>query len=102
MKEVPFTVQLLLFLGIPVELPVIVHVDNVGAVCMSQNNASASSTGHMDTRHRFVNELQDELLVKLAFVRSEDNPSDLATENVSGETHDTHVGKLVVAKEEVE
>ena len=101
-KEVPFIVQILLFLGITVELPVKVKVDNVGAIYMSQNNVSSSRTRHMDTRYRYVNELQDDGLIKLEFVRSAQNISDIATKNVTGEIRDAHVGKLVVDKADVE
>jgi hypothetical protein len=57
-REVPFMVQLLLFLGIKVELPVKVKVDNVGAIYMSENNMSTGRTQHMDTRWYYVNDLQ--------------------------------------------
>ena len=36
-KEVPFIAQILLFLGISVELPIRVRVDNVGAIFMSDS-----------------------------------------------------------------
>ena len=94
--------QILLFLGITVELPVRVKVDNVGAIYMSQNNVSSSRTRHMDTRYRYVNELQDDGLIKLEFVRSAQNISDIATKNVTGEIRDAHAGKLVVDKADVE
>ena len=101
-KEVPFIVQILLFLGIPVELPVEVNVDNVGAIYMSQNNASGSRTRHMDMRYKYVNELQEDGLIKLQFVRSGDNISDIATKNVTGDIHEAHAWKLVTDKAMVE
>ena len=48
-KEVPFIVQILRFLGVEVKTPVEVKVDNVGAIYMSQNQASSTRTRHMDT-----------------------------------------------------
>jgi hypothetical protein len=44
-KEIPFVVQNLLFLGIPVQLPIEVKVDtNVGAIFLSENTMSSSRT----------------------------------------------------------
>jgi hypothetical protein len=43
-KEVPFVVQILLFLGIPVKLPVAALIDNVGAIFMMENTTSSSRT----------------------------------------------------------
>jgi hypothetical protein len=36
-KDIKFVVQILLSMGIPVKLPVIVKVDNVGAIFMAEN-----------------------------------------------------------------
>ena len=66
-REVPFVVQILLFLGIPTKLPVKVKVDNIGAIFMSENATSSTRTRHMDMRYRFVAELQKDELVKLEF-----------------------------------
>ena len=82
-KEVPFIVQILRFLGVEVKTPVEVRVDNVGAIYMSQNQASSTRTRHMDTRWFYVNDLQDDGLIIVKFVRSEENISDVATKNVS-------------------
>jgi hypothetical protein len=95
-KEVPFVVQILQFLGISVQLPVIVHVDNIGAIFMSENVTSSTRTRHMDTRWHFVREKQEEGLIKIVFVPSAGNISDILTKNVTGEVYHTHLGKFVV------
>ena len=82
-KEVPFIVQLLRFLNIEVKTPVEARVDNVGAIYMSQNQASSTRTRHMDTRWFYVNDMQDQEMIIVKFVRSEDNVSDVATKNVT-------------------
>ena len=98
-KEVPFIVQILKFLGIQVKTPVEVKVDNVGAIYMSQNQASSTRTRHMDTRWFYVNDLQDEGLIVVKFVRSEDNVSDVATKNVTAETMKKHINALTANKD---
>ena len=88
--------QILKFMNIEVQLPVIVHVDNVGAIFMSENVTSSTRTRHMDTRWHFVREKQEEGLIRIVFVPSAGNISDILTKNVTGEVYDTHLGKCVV------
>ena len=100
-KEVPFVAQILLFLGVPLELPVQVRIDNVGAIFMSENVTSSGRTRHVDTRWWFVNQLQDEGLVKVSFARTNDNVSDVGTKNVNKETYEEHAPKLLLYKNEI-
>ena len=90
-KEIPFIVQVLKFMRIEVKTPIEVLVDNVGAIYMSQNQASSSRTRHMDTRYHYVNDLQADGLIKLRFVKSKRNVADIATKNVSGEVYEMHI-----------
>ena len=94
-KEIPFVIQILEFLGIEVQRPVDVMVDHIGAIHMSQNQMSSSRTRHMDTRCHYVNNLQDDGVIKVKFVRSEDNASDVATKNVTGEIFKKHEDRVV-------
>ena len=102
-REVPFIAQILLFLGINIELPVKVWIDNVGAIFMTENKSSSSRTRHMDNRFWYVHQLQEEDgLIKVNFVRTKENVSDIGTKNVNAETYDTHQQKLIATKETVE
>jgi hypothetical protein len=64
-------------LKIEVQLPVQVKIDNVGAIFMAENHTISSRTRHMDTRWWYVSDLQKDGLIKIGFVRTEDNVSDL-------------------------
>jgi len=95
-REAPFGAQILLFLGIPEKAPVNVWIDNVGAIFMTKNRTSSSRTRHMDTRWWFGTQLQEEdKLIKVQFVRTKENISDLGTKNVNAETHQCHKGRLI-------
>ena len=95
-REVPFVAQILLFLGIPVKTPVNVWIDNVGAIFMTENRTSSSRTRHMDTRWWYVTQMQEEdKLIKVQFVRTKENVSDLGTKNVNAETYQYHEGRLI-------
>ena len=101
-REIPFITQILLFLGITVQLPVNVWIDNVGAIFMTENKSSSSRTRHMDTRYWYVHQLQEEHgLIKVNFVRTKDNVSDIGTKNVDKETYKRHEAKLIVSKDDV-
>ena len=53
----------------------------------------------MDTRYHYVNDLQESGLIKVKFVRSEDNVLDIATKNVASDLMRKHEGKLMADKE---
>ena len=99
-KEIPFIAQILLFLGIPVELPVKVKVDNIGAIFMTENTSSSNRTRHMDTRWHFVNNLQnDDKLIKVEFTPSASNLADGVTKNVTGEIYQSHLDSYAAEKD---
>jgi hypothetical protein len=89
-KEIKFIVQVLTSMGIPVKIPVVVRVDNVGAIFMSENVSTSLRTKHVDTRYHSVREFVEEGFVKIVFVRSEDNVSDPFTKNTPGSIYDNN------------
>ena len=97
-KEVPFIAQILLFMGIQIELPVQVWIDNVGAIFMSENVSSSTRTRHMDTRWWYVNQLQEQGMVKVNFVPTKDNVSDIGTKNVQAVDYERHEKRLISSR----
>lgn len=97
-KEVIFLINLLGSMRIIVQLPVIVRVDNVGAIFMSENLTTTSRTKHIDIRLKYVHEYVEDGVIKIIFVKSEDNDSDLLTKNLGSELHHKHSDKLIMKK----
>ena len=97
-KEIMFVLQLLGAMKIKVQLPVTVLVDNVGAIFMSSNVTTSSRTKHVDIRTKYVHQYVEDGIVKIVFVRSESNRSDIMTKNVQGDLFDKHASHLVVPK----
>jgi hypothetical protein len=95
-KEIKFVVQILLSMGIPVQLPVIVRVDNMDAIFMSENASASSRTKHVDTRYHFVREFVEDGFIRIVFVRTIDNVSDSFTKNVTGDIYEAHVKEFIV------
>ena len=100
-KELKFIVQLLQTMNITVELPITVHVDNVGAIWLSNNRNTGDRTQHIDIRTAFVKEYQEDGKIIIKFVKSEDNDADIFTKNTSSISFQRHQEKLVWDKKEV-
>ena len=94
-KEIKFIYYLLEDIGIKVELPILVKTDNVGAMFMAQNASSGVRTRHVDTRYHFVRENLEDGIIKIEFVKSVDNESDIFTKNVTQEIYERHVKKFL-------
>ena len=87
--------NLLLSIGLKVQLPITMRVDNAGAIVNSENFNVSQRTKHIDTRTKFLTEYIEDGVIKIVFVKSEDNLSDSLTKNVSGEIYNNHLGAYV-------
>jgi hypothetical protein len=94
-KEIKFVYYLLKDVGIQVNLPIIVKTDNIGAMFMAQNASSGVRTRHVDTRYHFVRENLEDGIIKIEFVKSAENDSDIFTKNVSQDVYERHVKKFL-------
>jgi hypothetical protein len=101
-KEVPFIVQVLLFMNVKIKLPVQVMVDNMGAIYMSENSMPSARTRHADLRQKFTSDLQEKGLIKIDFVKSEDNTADIMTKNVTQELFEKHTKGIVLNKKDLD
>ena len=101
-KEVLFILQLLRHLQVKIQLLIHVHVDNIGAIFLAENQNSSDRTKHVDTRYHFVRQYIKDGIVLIEFVRSCDNDSDIFTKNTTSEIHHQHSEKLIWTKEEYE
>ncbi len=67
MEEIQFVCQILREIGINEELPIVVRVNNIGAIFMSENIQVLQGTKHVDTRLRFVNQFVSDGFLKSFF-----------------------------------
>ena len=88
-------------MNITVELPITLHVDNVGAIWLSNNRNTGDRTKHIDIRTSFVKEYQEDGKIIIKFVKSEDNEADIFTKNTTNIFFQKHQEKLVWDKKEV-
>ena len=74
------------------------EIDNVGAMLMSENVTSTSRTRHMDARCWWIADPQDSGLIKVSFVPTKDDSSDIGTKNVAGDVFDRVRPKLMIER----
>ena len=94
-KEVKFVYMVLQMLQIEVKLPIVVRVDNIGAIFMAENVTTSNRTKHVDVRFRFVNEFVTDGFIDIIFVKTKENIADIFTKNTSGEILDVHQGTML-------
>ena len=100
-KELKFIVQLLQTMNIEVELPITVHVDNVGAIWLSKNRTTSDRTKHIDIRTSFVKKYQEDGKIITKFVKSEENEADIFTKNTTNTIFQSPQKKLICDKGKV-
>jgi hypothetical protein len=93
--DIMFIKSIVEFLGITVELPIIVHVDNIGAIYMAKNAMISTRTKHVDVHYHYVEEYIDDAVVKINFSKSRDNKSDIFTKNTNQETYERHTKECI-------
>ena len=88
-------------MNIEVELPITVHVDNVGAIWLSKNRTTSDRTKHIDIRTSLVKEYQEDGKIINKFVKSEENEADIFTKNTTNTIFQSHQKKLICDKGKV-
>jgi hypothetical protein len=101
-KEVLFVVAVLMSMEIEVQKPVVIKCDNNGAIFLTNNCTTSNRTKHVDVRRHFVREYTQSGAIKVVFVRSEDNDSDMMTKNVAGNLYEKHAAKVLCTRDDVE
>ena len=94
-KELLFIYNLVISMEKDLELPIIMNVDNTGAIYLANNYSTGPRTKHIDIRTHFVRELIIKGLLKVEFIKSGNNDADIFTKNVSEELFDQHSKKFM-------
>ncbi len=81
-KKIKFVLQITDHLNIQVQLPIKIHIDNVGAIFMARNNAKGGATRHVNYRYNYCREVHGKL-VETIFIKTHDNEADILTKNAT-------------------
>jgi hypothetical protein len=87
-KDVRFVVHLLQAIGIKVEMPITIEVDNIVAIFVVENMNTNSHTKHIDMCFHFVCKYIEEGDIKTVFVKTEDNKADSCARNAHGDVYE--------------
>jgi hypothetical protein len=89
-QDMLFTMRVLESMGLKVKKPMILEIDNKGAVDLSHNWSVSGRTRHDSIRQSFLRELNEEGVIEVYWIPTEDNSSDLFTKNLSGPIFEKH------------
>ena len=94
-KELLYLRNILRSLGFVIGLPMIVEVDNIGAIYLTRNASSSVRTRHVDLQFHFVREFYQQGILQVVFVNTTMQQSDIMTKNVNPTTYDRHAATLL-------
>jgi hypothetical protein len=94
-QDMLFEMRVLESIGLKVKLPMVLEVDNKGVVDLANNWSASGRTRHIVTRTNFLRELKEQGLLRVVWIPSAENSSDLFTKNLHGPLFGKHSSKYV-------
>ena len=94
-QELMAVKKLLESLELKVELPMLIEYDNKGAVDLVNGYQVGGGTKHMDIRNYFVREQKDKGVIKVEWIPSGANETDLMTKNTREMVYLSHLPAFV-------
>jgi hypothetical protein len=82
-------------MGLKVKKPMILEMDNKGAVDLSKNWSVSGRTRHDCIRQSFLRELVEEGLIEVVWIPTDKNSADLFTKNLQGPVFEKHAREYV-------
>jgi hypothetical protein len=90
-QDMLFIMRVLESIGLCVKKPMILKVDNKGAMDLANNWSVGGRTRHVDTRQYFLRELKEEGIINVEWIPTAENSSDLFTKNLPGPSFNKHM-----------
>jgi hypothetical protein len=94
-QDMMYTKIIVESLGLHVQLPMILDVDNKGAVDLVHNYSVGGRTRHVETRQYLLRKLKEEGIIKVIWMPGELNSSDLYTRNLARADFEKHTKAYV-------
>jgi hypothetical protein len=89
-QEMLYVKKVLESIKISVKMPMILRMDNKGAKDLINNWSVGGRTRHINVHYLFLCEAKEKNMVKIEWISSQNNPSDLFTKNLSIELFKKH------------
>jgi hypothetical protein len=89
-QDMLYVKKVLESMGLEVKLPMILYMDNQGAIDLVNSWSVGGRTRHIETRQWFLRELKEKGIIRVEWVSGEKNKADLLTKNVTGGVFERH------------
>jgi len=89
-QDMLYTKKVVESMGMKVELPMILEMDNKGAVDLANNWSVGGRTRHVEVRNHFMRELKEQGILKIVWISTDDNDADLFTKSLPGPAFAKH------------
>jgi hypothetical protein len=90
-QDMLFNMRILESMGLKVKKPMILEVDNKGAVDLTHNWSVGGRTRHVEVRQYFLRNLKEENVIVAKWILGDSNSSDLFTKNLPGPLFEKHM-----------
>jgi hypothetical protein len=85
-----FAMMVLESMGLTVKKPMVLEVDNKGAIDWVNSWSVGGRMRHIDVRHAFLRDLQEDGILVVRWIAGPENSSDLLTKNLPGPLFEKH------------
>jgi hypothetical protein len=92
-QDMLFIMRVIESMGLKVKKPMILEIDNKGAVDLSHNWSISGRTRHDSVRQSFLRELNEEGIITVVWISTECNSADLFTKNLAGPLFEKHTAE---------
>jgi hypothetical protein len=86
-----FTMRAVESMGLKVKKPMIIEIDNKGAVDLTHNWSVSGRTRHVEVRQYFLRDLKEDGIIWFKWIPGDSNSSDLFTKNLGGPLFEKHL-----------
>ena len=90
-QDMMFVKRLLKSMDLKVELPMVLEVDNKGAMDLCNNWSTGGRTRHVDVRMYFLREMKEAGIINIQWIAGENNSTDMFTKNLATKLFCKHV-----------
>ena len=89
-QDMLFIMRVMESLGLKVEKPMKLYVDNKGAVDLTNNWSIGGRTRHIDVKQYFLRDLKEAGIIETLWVKGQDMPADMFTKNLAKADFERH------------
>lgn len=93
-KQAIWMRQLVASLGCTISKPITIYCDNQGTIKMIENAEVSTRNKHIDLRHHFIRDRQEDKIIKLVYIESEEQAADFMTKPLHGPAFNHCVAKV--------